>query len=266
MRIFYAPDGAPEGAAPAPDPTPAPAPEPSGSDLPGFASYMKRESREKHAEALKGYKDKKLDDVFDELVDSKGKLSRAIVIPDPKTATPEDMAAFKKTMGIPDSPDAYDLKTDAFKDMEGVDGLAKEFKLRAASWGLTKGQAAQAFEFLAGIGKSGLEAQAKAKGDHKASFGDRLLEAVGKDQKKADEVMNRVRAFMVKQIADPDLIKDFDASGLLYSPKLAVKLAEISAKLDDAPYIDGKPAPANPAQQGGMGYSASFLETYGRKA
>ena len=262
-RVFYAPEGTPEPAAAPPATEATPPAEPQWT---GMATQFPREVRERHKDLLLGdYKDKKAHEVFEELVDAKGKLSRSIVIPDPKTATPEERAAFNKTMGIADTPDAYDLKTDAYKDMKGIDDMAKDFRTRAAGWGLTKGQAGQVFDFVASLGKFGQDSQAKAKADYKASFQTRLLEAVGGNEDEAKEITTRLTAFMSKQIADPELVKAFDESGLLYSPKLAAKLAELSKAFDDAPMPGGK-APTGQAPKGSMGdYSKAFDEEFGGK-
>jgi hypothetical protein len=268
-RFFHAPDdpGA-GGAAPATDSTP-PASTPPAEAEPqwtGMASQFPREIREKHKDLLLGeYKDKKASDVFEELVEAKGKLGRAIVIPDPKTATADDMAAFRKTMGIPDSGDGYELNTEPYKGIKGIDDLAKDFRTRALANGLTKTQAAKEFEYLANIAKFGADQQAKAMADHKASFAARLLDACGKDAKVAEEVTNRYKAFLAKQIGDPEILKDLDASGIMYSAKFAAKVAEISKAFDDAPWVDGKPPATKPAH-GEMGsYSPAFEAMYGGK-
>lgn len=231
----------------------------------GMASQFPKETREKYKDLLLGdYKDKKAHEVFEELVDVKGKLGRAIVIPDPKSATVEEISAFKKTMGIPESPDKYDLKADAYKDIEGIEDLAADFRLRAAAWGLTKAQAQNAFDLMAGLAKSGIEAQAKAKQEHKDSFQARLLEMVGKDEKKAEEVTNRMKEFLVKRIDDKEIVQDLADSGLLYSAKFAVKIAELSKAFDDAPYIRGAEDRSAPAQRGAMGdYSPEFRKFVG---
>jgi len=231
----------------------------------GMASQFPKETREKYKDLLLGdYKDKKAHEVFEELVDAKGKLGRAIVIPDPKTASPEEIAAFKKTMGIPEGPDKYDIKADAYKDIDGIEGLVADFRTRAAAWGLTKSQAQGVFDLMAGLAKAGLETQIKAKQEHKESFQARLLEAVGKDEKKAEEVTNRMKEFLVKRIGDPEIVQDLADSGLLYSAKFAVKIAELSRAFDDTPYIRGAEDRKGQPAKGAMGdYSPEFRKAAG---
>ena len=119
---------------------------------------------------------------------------------------------------------------------------------------------------MASLGKFGMDQQAKAKEDYKASFQTRLLEAVGKDEAKAKEITNRLTSFMSKQIGDGELVKAIADSGLLYSPKFAAKIAELSKAFDDAPAPDGK-ASTKAAPKGAMGsYSEAFQKEYGGKA
>lgn len=256
----------PPAASPAPAGTP-PADPAAVKDTPpqwtGIASQLSREQRETHKDLLLGdYKDKKASDVWDELLDLKSKQSRALIIPDPKTATPEEMAAFKKTMGIPEAPEGYGLNAKGYENIPGMKELAEDFQKRAMSMGLPKGQAAQAFNYFAEITKRGMEGQEQAKKAQADAFPAALLESVGKDQKKADEVTNRVKLFMAKRIGDPEIVKAFADSGLLYSPKVALKLAELSKAFDDAPYHDG--GAGNESKKDGMGhYSKQFDEEFG---
>lgn len=244
-----------------------PTTEPQGEPVQwgGMASQFPKETREKYKDLLLGdYKEKKAHEVFEELVDAKGKLGRAIVIPDPKTATQEEIAAFKKTMGIPEGPDKYEIKADAYKDIEGIEGLVADFRTRAAAWGLTKTQAQNAFDLMAGLAKSGMAAQTQAKKEHQESFQARLLEAVGKDEKKAEEVSNRFKEFLVKRIGDPEIVQDLADSGLLYSAKFAVKIAELSQAFDDTPYIRGAEDRKGQPAKGAMGdYSPEFRKAAG---
>ena len=80
---------------------------------------------------------------------------------------------------------------------------------------------------------------------------------------KAEETTNRVKMFMAKRIGDPEIVKAFADSGLLYSPKIAIKLAELSKAFDDAPYHDGG---GSEKKVGGMGdYSPEFDKEFGGK-
>lgn len=69
-----------------------------------------------------------------------GKKADAILIPDEK-ASPEEKAAFLKKLGVPDSPDAYQLRPkDLPAGYEWNDDVAKEFNTIAHQAGVTPAQ------------------------------------------------------------------------------------------------------------------------------
>jgi len=261
MRLLYAPDDAggattaPAAPAPAPATPAAPAPEtPSPPTWLTQVSPDRRDRKELHKYA-------KLNDLVDSHIDMEAKLSRAIVVPDPEKATAEDIAAFKKGMGIPEKPEDYAFDTAKYK---GMDKLAEGIRAQAVTAGLTKTQAAKVFDFVAGLVKTGTDSQEQAKAERMSTFPDRLLASVGNDPKKAEEVKNRLTAFMTKQIGDPALVNEMADSGLLFNPAFASKMAELSAKLDDAPYIDGKGSSASKGPGAfGSSYSPDFARQYG---
>lgn len=255
--LRYSPDDGGAAGAP-PDPVPAAPVEPSGPPTwltqvsPGY-----RDKKELHKYA-------KLNDLVDAHLDMEGKLSRAVIIPDPKTATADDVAAFKKRMGIPDKPEEYAFDAEKYKGVPDMDKLTEATRALSATAGFTKGQAGKVFDFIASLVKTGTDAQSTQKAEVEKSFPDRLLEAVGKDPKKAEEVTNRMIAFMTKEIGDAGLVQQFRDSGLMFNPAFATKIAALSAKLDDAPYIDGKGSGASKGQgQFGSSYSPEFMKAYG---
>jgi len=252
LKFFYSPDDPGAGAPPA---------EPAGP--PTWLTQISPDRRDKK----ELHKYAKLNDLVDAHIDMEGKLSRAVIIPDPKTATPEDVAAFKKGMGIPEKPEDYAFDAAKYKGTPEVDKLSEATRALAVTAGFTKGQAGKVFEFVAGLVKTGTDAQAQAKAEAQKTFPARLLESVGKDQKKADEVTNRFTAFMTKHIGDEALVKEIAGSGLMFNPAFATKIAEISAKLDDAPYIDGQGTAASKSKgQFGSSYSPEFNKQYGENA
>lgn len=267
-RLLYAPEGTPDPQPAPADPKPAdPAPAPAEPQWSGMAANFPREVREKHKDALLGeFKDKKAHEVFEELLDARGRLTRSLVIPDPKTAKPEDMAAFRKTMGIPENGDGYELAMDAYKGIKGIDDLAKDFRTRALASGLTKTQAAAQFEYLANIAKFANDQQAAALKAQKDTFAQRILESVGGDEAKAKEVQTRYTAFMAKHFGDAELVKQMDASEMLYSSRFAAKIAALSALLDDEAMVDGKNPDEKPASKGAFGhYNPAFEAEFGGK-
>lgn len=218
-----------------------------------------------------GYRDNKalhkyakLNDLVDAHLESESRLSHAIVVPDPKTAKPEDVVAFKKSMGIPEKPEDYAFEADKFKGTPNVDKLAEGMRAQAVAAGLTKGQAGKMFEFVASLMKVGMDGQTAQKAELQKTFPDRLLESVGKDPKKAEEVTNRMTAFMIKHIGDAALVNEMKESGILFNPTFAAKIAEISRRLDDAPYVDGQGSmvPKGPGTFG-KSYAPGFEQRYG---
>ena len=256
MNIFrFAPPDDGGGAPPAPAPAP-----PAESGPPTWLTQVSPDRRDKK----ELHKYAKLNDLVDSHLDMEAKLSRAIVIPDAEKATPEEISAFKKSMGIPEKPEDYAFEADKYKGAPNIDKLADVTRAFAAQKGLTKGQAAGVFELVAGLVKSGTDGAAAQKAELQKTFPARLLESVGGDQAKADEVTNRLTAFMSKEIGDEGLVKAIADSGLLYNPAFAGKLAAISAKLDDAPYVDGKGSAASKGPgQFGKNYSPDFNKQFG---
>ncbi|MBU1081622.1 MAG: hypothetical protein KKB59_14160 [Spirochaetes bacterium] len=258
LMIRYAPDdGGGGGEPPAVEPATPPA-EPAGP--PTWLTQVSPDRRDKK----ELHKYAKLNDLVDAHIGMEAKLARAVVIPDPKTATPEDMAAFKRTMGIPEKPEDYTFNADAYKGAPNIDKLTEASRTLAVTAGLTKGQAGKVFDFVAGLVKTGTDAQTQAKAETQKTFPARLLETVGGDAKKAEEVTNRLTKFMATEIGDAELVKEIADSGLLFNPRFAAKIAVLSAKLDDSPYVDGKEttSPKGPGQFGGN-YSDDFNRQFG---
>lgn len=254
-------DGA--GAPPAQTPPAAAATPPPAEPAAGPPTWLTQVSPDRR-DRKELHKYAKLNDLVDDHLSMEAKLSRAIIVPDPEKATPEEVAAFKKGMGIPEKAEDYAFDADKFKGAPDIDKLAEAVRAQAAEAGLTKGQAAKVFGFVAGLVKAGTDGQAAQKAEMQKAFPAKLLEAVGGDQKKADEVTNRLTAFMTKEIGDEGLVRAIADSGLLFNPQFAVKIAGLAAKLDDAPYVDGKGSAASKGPgQFGSSYSADFKAQFG---
>lgn len=265
---FIPDDGGATGAPPSPAPAPATTAAPAEPAEPAYYSQLSPELRDKIKARpdWKEFREKvpRLNHLAEAYLDSKDKLGRAVIIPDPKTATPEDVAAFKKGMGIPDKPEEYAFDAEKYKGVPDMDKLTDAARALSLTAGLTKGQASKVFDFVAGLVKTGTDSQATQKAETEKTFPARLLEAVGKDQKKAEEVTNRLIAFMTKEIGDAALVQEFRDNGLMFNPAFATKIAALSAKLDDAPYIDGGGAGASKSKgQFGNSYSPEFNKTFG---
>ena len=161
-RVCFAPEG--EGGEHAPDPSsdPAPSEDPASDPVdpatsepePSATSWrdgITDPDLRKQAERFGSQ-----DDVFRSMLDLRKKLSNAIVPPG-KDASEDDIAAYRKRVGIPESPDKYDIPVP-----EGYEPTEADNEFRSAvsqtfhQLGLTADQAK-------GIGSWWNEVQAKNK-------------------------------------------------------------------------------------------------------
>jgi hypothetical protein len=106
----------------------------------GWLDRLPKELAE-HKQILGQFKD--IDGALKTLVSQQkmlGKKADAILIPDEK-ATPEEKAAFLKKLGVPESPEAYQLRPkDLPAGYEWDDNVAKEFNTLAHQNGITPKQ------------------------------------------------------------------------------------------------------------------------------
>ena len=77
---------------------------------PTYLSQAPKEFAEQHKDFFKAYP--KLTDVLSAHLKATESLKRAIVVPDKEKATPEEVKAFYKKMGIPEAVEGYELKAD----------------------------------------------------------------------------------------------------------------------------------------------------------
>ncbi len=131
--------------------------------LPTFAEQLDGSLRSdpEISQWLSGYKDKKLSDLVKDhynvskehktlgetLAQMKGEVEGRVKVPG-KDATQEDIAAFKKAMGVPDTVDGYKVERpkDLPKGMQYDEQLEKTFLDTAHTLGLTPAQVAGIFE------------------------------------------------------------------------------------------------------------------------
>ena len=175
-RMFYAPDtgadgaGEPAGAeptAPGADAlesvgsvvkeTPPADPKPQEPPaLPKYSSQLSPEIREKYKESLeKMGKDTSLNDTFSELMETRGKLERAILLPEKDN--PEDIKRFMQDMGIPESPDGYKID----EKVLGAEAT-KLMTQQALKAGMTTKQAQAMHGFIVALVKNGQAGIAQA--------------------------------------------------------------------------------------------------------
>lgn len=274
LQFLYAQDGSPAGstetdtqAADTPPADTAP-PEPK---LPKFGSQLSPEIREKHKKELGEYADKSLNEVWGDLIETRGKLSRAIVIPDPKDKDQEkfkaEAKAFHERMGIPETPDGYELKADAkILDKNFLSGFRKD----AFEMGLTKTQAQKSlakYEALAKQGMENIKATRKTAEDNLAPA---LRKALNNDDAEVEKNINLAKKHLVRY-GDKRVLNQMADSTLMYNPEFILKAAEIERLLADTKFVDGdgpNRSPVGAEKRGvfGKNYSKEFKDTHGGKA
>lgn len=101
---------------------------------PGYMAAVKGDLREKYGDELRQYQN--INPIIEDYFTLKAKSEKAIYKPDEK-ATPEEIAKYKESMGIP--PDAKDYELD--KAPEGSEDFETWFRDTALTASLTKDQA-----------------------------------------------------------------------------------------------------------------------------
>jgi len=276
IRVYYAPedDGAgapPETPAPGADavaqagaaavPPEDPPPEDKPKVPPKFSSQLSPEAREKHKDALDAMgEETSLTDAFTELMDSRGKLSRSILMPEKDN--PEDLKRFMKDMGIPESPEGYGID----EKILGPDAT-KLLTTQALKAGMTMKQAQAMHGFVGAIMKNGQAGIAEATAKRSETFDSRMAEASGSEEAGANATKYATK-FLIR-FGDKDTINSLERTGMIYNTTFMSKLAEFEKALGDTKYVGGetnqKPA-ADGAKQGAFGtYSEEWNEQYGGK-
>lgn len=254
---------------------PAEGAEQTTPERPGYFQQLPPEFVEQHGERLARYG--KLSDLAGAVVSAEDRLARSVVVPKGDKPDPAELKAFREALGLPDTPDGYQIKADAAKDMEAVDAIVESVKQAAVSMSLSRTQAQKLFDYVVNTAKAGEQVSAEAA----KQFDAKLLEAVGGDQGKRDGALNLHKAFMVRlgsQInklcgggaESPDVgskaIKRLADAGFFHDPDFTLAFASIEARLGDEPFIDtGGPGRPAGSAQGMFGKSQAWRDTYGRQ-
>jgi hypothetical protein len=197
-----------------------------------WAGQLPSETIEKHGEMLKTMKGKKLSEVFDEFVDAKARLGRAVEFPG-KGAKPEEISAFLKKMDVPETPDGYGLDARLLPGDGG--GLTKAVAEKMHSLALTKLQGKRVFEEFAALQNEGLS-RIKAARDERAKTFEARLEAAAGSAEKAAEAKEWYKRALVA-FHDKGLVKELSDSGMAYSTALALALADTWKAFNAEPLI-----------------------------
>jgi len=196
-----------------------------GEDLSFTAGWQEKLPEELRPTAA-NYKD--LPSLVKSLVHTKqlasGKMDGYIKVPG-EGATPEEVTAYRKAQGVPDTPDAYELKKPEgelgnFYNEEEV----KAFAAKAAELGLTKAQAAGLVEMRLNISK---EYDDREREEGRAFLAERdkvFTEAWG--TKKDAELVDAQRMLLtLDHTLKPELVNFLE-------PKLVVALAAFAKKMN----------------------------------
>ena len=215
----------------------------------------------------------KLNDLVKAHASMKGRMSRAIVIPNAEKPDPEEMKAFRTAMGLPEKAEEYEFNAAAFKDIEGVQEVVAMSRAKAAELGLTKTQAQKYFESIMGLSKAGRDSMTAARKQAQEAFEPQLLELVGKDPERVKATKNLLTAQVlrmaniaerVKKGEGEKLVRRLGAVGLLNDPIFAMVNAELQEFLGEETFIDGNRTRVKAAKQGKQGsYSQGFKDQFG---
>lgn len=108
--------------------------------LPGFAAGLSKELKADQAVLAYTGKFKSMDDLVKSAMAAESKIGSMVSIPDDK-ASPEQVAEFRKKLGIPEKEDDYQFEADERVKVD--EGQTKAFKKLALELGLNKDQAAK---------------------------------------------------------------------------------------------------------------------------
>ena len=112
---------------------------PKGSETSdGWTSIFPKEDREKYGETLKKYAKPK--DLLAEYVRLMEREKKSVVLPD-ENASEDDLKAYRKALGVPESADGYSLPKS-----EADEAFKSWYKATAFDAGLSKAQAKKFFE------------------------------------------------------------------------------------------------------------------------
>lgn len=293
MRIFLAADGGGEGGTSGGgdgggSPTPAPAPtegkqgQPAGNggggkpgdDLTGLPSYFGQLSPDKrmnqeYRDALGKFA--KLEDLADAYVENerhKGDYIKRLT----KDSTDEEVKAWAKEMGIPETKDGYKFAGDDQVTEPTEKGMINAWKEVAWKNGLSTRQAEQAWAFVKGIGIVGAARQAKALDEAKKSFDGRLTElykAETASDKDAQDKAKAAAGLFARFGSQTGIGKALVDSGLAYDPAFVKAVASYVGSHDPQMAGSGTTVGSGNTPQGygafGTNYSESSKRVLGIK-
>lgn len=118
----------------------------------GWTTSIKKDVREKYQDQLKDFNGPT--ELVENYFSTKQKLENAVVKPG-EDASEEDLAAYRKAMGIPDSPDGYEIEGDI------DDGTKKELQKMFHDSQLSTDQAKKVHESVANLVQEKAQAEVR---------------------------------------------------------------------------------------------------------
>ena len=243
-----------------PEAAPAPAPV---NDAPKWLSQLSPDRREKYAEQLKDRPT--LNDLTDSYVAYKGKVDRALIVPN-EGSDETEIKEFYTKMGIPDTEDGYEIEVD--KSIQDNDKFAAMFKKNAITAGLTKAQAKKEWEFFNGLLKGGVKEQKSQSDNQRQTFDARLMKSLeatnpeeGARNDAAKETVNLFKRHLSRM--GKGVAEIYSQKGLIYDPAFVLAIARDEKSRGSPQFVEGESA-AKAQESGGMGtYHSEFEKMYG---
>lgn len=290
FAMLMAPDGGdggggtPPASSPAPAPSADPAPEASNNktigstpepeaatspviEMPKYFSQLDPTKRDSDDYKTIVGKHKTPTELADAYVDTSKRLEKALEIPG-KDANPEQIQAFFKKLGVPETAEGYEFPDNGL-DHAAVERMTPDLQKEFMKAGLTRGQgkamwamlsknAAFAQEYLA-------DQRAKQAQTFDARLGAKLQGTYPNDADRREAMQESVNLFK-QHIARTGLGKAYEKAGLVYDPDFILAIAK-DEKVRSGSYVNGKPATQSKPDIGffGSGYSKDFTEMLGGK-
>lgn len=301
IMLMFAPEGGEGGGGgtPSPAPSPAPAPAPAAPGTPGSTEPAKGPELPKPADPknegpadppkpeLPKYftqfehgkresdeyrdligKHKSLTDLADDYIATNNRLSKAIEIPG-KDATPEQVNAFFKRLGVPDNPEDYDTPDNGLSpDM--AKGLSETMRREFKRNGMTKTQAKGMWNMITKNYAAGVASIEQMKANQAKTFDARMatqLQDTYPVKADRDNAMQEAATMFKQHMQRTGLGKVYKDAGLIYDPSFVMAIARDEKSRSGNSLITGKTG--TPESEGigafGNGYSREFIDENKRR-
>lgn len=209
---------------------------------PGWLAGVDAETRTKYGDALRSHKT--VGEFVNAAMEAKGQLDRAnerlqgAVTPPGEGATTEQIAAYRKALGVPESSDRYTLeRAELPEGMSHDNSMQTWFSETAHKLNLSQAQAGALFKayndlavqrFTAGK-QVNQAATDKANATMKNEFGEQY------------EGLRNKAALILKKEGGDELAKFLESSGLGNNPLMIRAMIGVAKKFSEDYFVDGSP-------------------------